>query len=154
MTPLVCELFVSFTPYRMRCQSAHLTNKQTNNKSRAPHPTQSQCDVEDRDVVPPPQLQGGEPQDAPTPMVIYVLTVGVLAEYRQGGLATRLVRNLIAKVEADNLYVEGARCSCIYLHVLTTNTPALRFYEKLGFKRHKLLPGCVTANVGMGHYHC
>jgi ribosomal protein S18 acetylase RimI-like enzyme len=99
---------------------------------------QSQCDAEDRDIVPPPPLGFSEQE---IPHVVYVLTVGVMAEYRQGGLATRLVRNLIARVESDLGSPESPRCSCIYLHVLTTNVPAIRFYEKLGFKKHKLLPG-------------
>ena len=58
----------------------------------------------------------------------YVVTLDVAAEWRQKGLATRLMREVEACAMAA-----GARW--IQLHVFTENTGAIRFYEQLGYKR-------------------
>mmetsp|Transcript_35728 Transcript_35728/g.93394 ORF Transcript_35728/g.93394 Transcript_35728/m.93394 type:complete len:214 (-) Transcript_35728:742-1383(-) len=89
----------------------------------------AQVDVEDRDILPPAQHDGSR-HDA-----IYILTIGVAAEYRRCGLASRLIRNLIAHAEADR----NPHCRCVYLHVLATNEGAIRFYTSHGFTRHALL---------------
>jgi len=61
----------------------------------------------------------------------YVVTLDVAAECRQNGLARRLMR----EVEACAT-VTGVRW--IQLHVFTGNAGAIRFYERLGYKRISL----------------
>lgn len=56
---------------------------------------------------------------------------------RRNGIASLLVENLIKNLNNNPLLND---CKAIYLHVLTTNTVAIRFYEKFHFKRFKLLP--------------
>eukprot|EP00035_Acanthoeca_spectabilis_P014868 m.292447 g.292447 ORF g.292447 m.292447 type:complete len:213 (-) comp16238_c0_seq3:2633-3271(-) len=87
-----------------------------------------QCDPEDSDILPP----GEERTNAD---VIYVLTIGVSVEYRRCGLASRLIRHLLSHAATD----PSGRCRCVYLHVLTSNDSAIRFYESHGFNQHKLL---------------
>ena len=58
----------------------------------------------------------------------YVVTLDVAAEYRQQGLARRLMK----AVEASAMAV-GVRW--MQLHVFTGNAGAIRFYERLGYER-------------------
>jgi predicted GNAT family acetyltransferase len=51
--------------------------------------------------------------------------------HRGHGLASRLVGALISGIEQ--------RSECAFLHVLTTNTDAIRLYEKLGFRERRQL---------------
>lgn len=56
---------------------------------------------------------------------------------RRNGTASKLLKRLIdhlTKVE------ENMQCLAIYLHVLTTNSVAISFYERQNFKRHLYLP--------------
>ncbi len=48
------------------------------------------------------------------------------AEHRGRGLASQLVGDLIARIQR--------RSQRVFLHVLSTNTAAIRLYEKLGFR--------------------
>eukprot|EP00041_Stephanoeca_diplocostata_P012141 m.202437 g.202437 ORF g.202437 m.202437 type:complete len:295 (-) comp18830_c0_seq1:305-1189(-) len=74
-------------------------------------------------------------------VVLYVLTIGVAEWCRHRGHATYLVHNLIRTV--SNQTASQHICA-VYLHVMTSNEAAIRFYEKLGFHRHKLLPKYYT----------
>ena len=67
--------------------------------------------------------------------MIYILTIGTTVESRRQGLASRLIRNLLKRARDDPAH----RCRGVYLHVLTTNEAAIRFYESLGFTQHKRL---------------
>jgi ribosomal-protein-alanine N-acetyltransferase len=58
----------------------------------------------------------------------YVVTLDVAAECRQRGLARRLMR----EVEASAM---AAGVQWMQLHVFTENAGAIRFYERLGYKR-------------------
>eukprot|EP00978_Attheya_sp_CCMP212_P031678 scaffold120601_cov51-Attheya_sp.AAC.3 len=59
--------------------------------------------------------------------MFYIMTLGTITEYRKNGLATSLMKRCIEKIEQD------PECGVIYLHVITYNKAAIRFYEKLGF---------------------
>ena len=60
--------------------------------------------------------------------MLYIMTLCVLPKYRYRGIGRKLVETI----------VEAARktygCKGAYLHVWTTNTDAIKFYEKLGFR--------------------
>jgi ribosomal-protein-alanine N-acetyltransferase len=58
----------------------------------------------------------------------YVVTLDVTPECRQMGLARRLMR----EVEASAM---AAGVQWMQLHVFTGNTGAIRFYERMGYKR-------------------
>ncbi|EEB10463.1 conserved hypothetical protein [Pediculus humanus corporis] len=66
----------------------------------------------------------------------YILSLGVSAPHRRNGIASLLLDNLIAHLTT----VEHKFCRAIFLHVLTTNTPAIRFYESRNFKLQSFLP--------------
>ena len=64
----------------------------------------------------------------------YIISVGVIEEMRGHGIATALIQKCKEKCEASEL-----KPLFISLHVTTYNTQAIPLYEKLGFKRRKLL---------------
>ncbi|RWS28071.1 hypothetical protein B4U80_07151 [Leptotrombidium deliense] len=66
--------------------------------------------------------------------VAYILTLGVVKEHRRYGIATLLLDNFIEHL------MKSRDCKAVYLHVLTTNLVAIRFYEKRQFRRHLYLP--------------
>ena len=68
---------------------------------------------------------------------IYILTLGVVKEFRRNGIATILLDNLINHLTRNPVTSD---CKALYLHVLTTNIVAIRFYENRQFKRHLFLP--------------
>ena len=59
------------------------------------------------------------------------MTLGTVSEFRNARLATSLVEKCIHTVEKNE------QCGALYLHVITFNTAAIRFYERLGFYRVK-----------------
>ena len=75
-----------------------------------------QCRVEQN-----PSLPVGERQ-------LYVQTIGVLAPYRQLGIATRLLEEIIMTVIQ---YHESV--TSVYAHVWEANTDALEWYSRRGF---------------------
>ena len=80
------------------------------------------------------------------PHLFYIMTLGTADDYRQHGLASFLVQQCIAQqIETDS------SCGTLYLHVLDTNQAAIRFYEKLGFYRVKLIPNYYTIDGEMRH---
>lgn len=68
------------------------------------------------------------------PLLFYIMTLGTADDYRNRGLATRLVQECIRLQVLPN-----PECGTLYLHVLDTNQAAIRFYENLGFHRVKLI---------------
>lgn len=68
--------------------------------------------------------------------VAYILTLGVVKCERRNGTATSLLNKLIHHLTRR----EEKKCLAIYLHVLTTNSVAISFYEKHNFQRHLYLP--------------
>ena len=61
--------------------------------------------------------------------MFYIMTLGTIKEFRGRGLATTLLEQCFDIIEADS------ECGVSYLHVITYNTAAIQFYEKLEFSR-------------------
>ena len=66
--------------------------------------------------------------------LFYVMTLGTVTEHRSSGLATAMIQWVESLVKQDSA------CGGIYLHVITYNAPAIRFYERLGFYRVEEIP--------------
>jgi len=66
----------------------------------------------------------------------YILSLGVCESYRKQGIASLLLENLISHLTSDAFI--GVKA--LYLHVLTTNSQAIIFYEHRGFVAHSFLP--------------
>lgn len=60
---------------------------------------------------------------------LYILTLGCAASARRRGIATELLQRVLRHARAH------PRCGVVYLHVITYNVAAHRFYEKNGFVR-------------------
>ena len=90
---------------------------------------QTKCNREDRGLLASNLSQ--------TSRVVYILTLGVVKEFRRNGIATLLLDNLINHLTRDPVTYD---CKALYLHVLTTNIVAIRFYENRQFKKHLFLP--------------
>lgn len=56
----------------------------------------------------------------------YILSLGVHKSHRRNGIGSLLLDSLINHLTTT----ERSRVKAIYLHVLTTNQPAILFYEK------------------------
>ena len=59
---------------------------------------------------------------------VYVLTVGVDAEYRRRGIAKALLERTLSRAAKER------GCAVAYLHVISHDVGALRMYESLGFE--------------------
>jgi histone acetyltransferase MCC1 len=59
---------------------------------------------------------------------VYVLTVGVDAEYRRRGIAKALLERALSRAAKER------GCAVAYLHVISHDVGALRMYESLGFE--------------------
>ncbi|XP_014243080.1 N-alpha-acetyltransferase 60 [Cimex lectularius] len=68
--------------------------------------------------------------------VAYMLSLGVSEVHRRNGIASLLLDNLISHLTAP----ENRDCKALFLHVLTTNKPAIHFYEHRNFRLHSFLP--------------
>lgn len=66
--------------------------------------------------------------------LFYIMTLGTVTEYRNAGLGSALVKWVEALVQEDSA------CGGVYLHVITYNDTAIRFYERLGFYRVEEIP--------------
>lgn len=58
--------------------------------------------------------------------IAYILSLGVLKEYRRNGIASLLLDSLLQNL----LTPEKKKVKAVFLHVLTTNTAAIMFYEQ------------------------
>jgi len=65
------------------------------------------------------------------PFLFYIMTLGTITEKRHQGYGSKLIQQCIQMLELE----ENKQCGCIYLHVITYNKGAIRFYESLGFQR-------------------
>lgn len=74
----------------------------------------------------------------------YILSLGVLKEYRRLGIASLLLDTLIHHLNIQT------KCKAVYLHVLSSNAGAIKFYEKRNFQRRAHLPKYYTIN-GQAH---
>ncbi|XP_073968884.1 N-alpha-acetyltransferase 60 isoform X2 [Rhodnius prolixus] len=77
-----------------------------------------------------------------TSSVAYMLSLGVSEDHRRNGIATLLLDNLVSHLTAP----ENRDCKALFLHVLTTNKPAIRFYEHRNFRLHNFLPYYYSIN--------
>lgn len=68
--------------------------------------------------------------------VAYMLSLGVSEEHRRNGIASLLLDNLVSHLTLP----ENRDCKALFLHVLTSNKPAILFYENRNFKLHSFLP--------------
>jgi ribosomal protein S18 acetylase RimI-like enzyme len=62
-----------------------------------------------------------------SPSLLYILTLGTAANTRRRGIARSLLEAAFQRGR------EEINCEAIYLHVITYNTIAIKFYEKNGF---------------------
>ena len=60
---------------------------------------------------------------------MYIMTLATTEDYRRTGLASLLLKKLIQNATSNR------NCGLVYLHVITYNTSAIKFYEKNGFQR-------------------
>ncbi|PKU70212.1 histone acetyltransferase MCC1 [Dendrobium catenatum] len=60
--------------------------------------------------------------------LVYILTLGVVEQYRNLGIASSLVREVIKYASSIS------SCRAVYLHVIAYNLPAIHFYQKMLFK--------------------
>lgn len=79
--------------------------------------------------------------------LFYIMTLGVRDDYRQRGLGTRLMDECCQRVVEPD-----PQCGAIFLHVITYNQPAIRFYERLEFRRIDELPDYYQ--IEKIHYNC
>ncbi|XP_015689504.1 histone acetyltransferase MCC1 isoform X2 [Oryza brachyantha] len=66
--------------------------------------------------------------------LLYILTLGVVESYRNLGIASSLVREVIKYAASIS------NCRGVYLHVISYNQPAISFYNKMLFKLVRRLP--------------
>ncbi|XP_066587446.1 N-alpha-acetyltransferase 60 [Prorops nasuta] len=69
-------------------------------------------------------------------LVGYILSIGVRRAYRRNGIASLLLEQLLAHVTAP----ERSSVKAVFLHVLSTNAPAILFYQRCHFRLHSFLP--------------
>ncbi|XP_014206447.1 N-alpha-acetyltransferase 60 [Copidosoma floridanum] len=69
-------------------------------------------------------------------LVGYILSLGVRRAYRRNGIASLLLEQLLAHVTAP----ERSTVKAVFLHVLSSNKPAIRFYHRCNFRLHSFLP--------------
>ncbi|KAF8637958.1 hypothetical protein AX16_010591 [Volvariella volvacea WC 439] len=82
-------------------------------------------------ALPGPQFKyvpGCDPQESR----IEILTLGVLPPYQHNGLARHLVHRVIQTLRSPTKPTEEG--NVVYAHVSTSNTSALKFYERLGMR--------------------
>ncbi|KAK5914733.1 hypothetical protein CgunFtcFv8_009148 [Champsocephalus gunnari] len=68
--------------------------------------------------------------------VAYILSLGVVKDFRKHGIGSLLLDSLKEHISTT----AQDHCKAIYLHVLTTNTTAIHFYENRDFRQHHYLP--------------
>lgn len=88
----------------------------------------SRCNREDVDILASHYSQ--------STLMAYILSLGVVKDYRRHGIASLLLDNLLSYLTSG----EHKDCKAVYLHVLTTNINAIRFYERRNFHVHSCLP--------------
>lgn len=65
----------------------------------------------------------------------HVVSIGILPEYRRLGIGTSLMEKAMDALKTHYF------CDYIYLEVRVSNIPAIKFYEKLGFKINRVIKG-------------
>ncbi|KAK8541837.1 hypothetical protein V6N13_137577 [Hibiscus sabdariffa] len=72
--------------------------------------------------------------------LVYILTLGVVDAYRNLGIASALIHEVIKY--ASSIPV----CRAVYLHVISYNNPAIHLYKKMSFKCVRRLHGFYLIN--------
>lgn len=72
--------------------------------------------------------------------LVYILTLGVVDTYRNLGIASSLISEVIKY--ASNI----PTCRALYLHVISYNIPAIHLYKKMSFKCIRRLHGFYLIN--------
>ncbi|XP_024021246.1 histone acetyltransferase MCC1 [Morus notabilis] len=72
--------------------------------------------------------------------LVYILTLGVVETYRNLGIASSLIREVIKYASSI------PTCRAAYLHVISYNNPAIRLYSKMSFKCVRRLQGFYLIN--------
>ncbi|KAJ7982664.1 histone acetyltransferase MCC1 [Quillaja saponaria] len=65
--------------------------------------------------------------------LVYILTLGVVDAYRNLGIASSLIREVIKYASSI------PTCRAVYLHVISYNNPAIYLYKKMSFKCVRML---------------
>ncbi|KAG7672174.1 hypothetical protein Ndes2526B_g06842 [Nannochloris sp. 'desiccata'] len=91
------------------------------------------------------QLLGFANQHYDNESIMYILTLGVAESFRKQGIA----RSLLARVEA---HAAKAGCTALYLHVITYNGAAAKFYEHSGFSLIAELKNFYYIKTGRAFY--
>ncbi|KAF8316404.1 N-acetyltransferase NAT13 [Clavulina sp. PMI_390] len=71
---------------------------------------------------------------------LYMMTMGVLAPYRNWKVGSLALKEIITAA-ASTLTKDTGRITLMYLHVQISNTDARRFYERNGFKLVREIEG-------------
>ncbi|KAF5739028.1 putative N-acetyltransferase [Tripterygium wilfordii] len=72
--------------------------------------------------------------------LVYILTLGVVESYRNVGIASSLIQEVIKYASSI------PTCRAVYLHVISYNNPAIHFYQKMSFKCVRRLHGFYLIN--------
>ncbi len=64
----------------------------------------------------------------------HIVSIAVLEGYRRRGIGRRLMENALRSLK------EVYECKEVYLEVRVSNLPAIKLYEKLGFKKVRIIP--------------
>ena len=64
----------------------------------------------------------------------HIVSIAVLEGYRRRGIGRRLMENALRSLK------EVYECKEVYLEVRVSNLPAIRLYEKLGFRKVRVIP--------------
>ncbi|KAJ0085753.1 hypothetical protein Patl1_07124 [Pistacia atlantica] len=67
--------------------------------------------------------------------LVYILTLGVLESYRNLGIASSLIHEVMKYSSSI------PTCRAVYLHVISYNNPAIHLYKKMSFKCVRRLHG-------------
>jgi ribosomal protein S18 acetylase RimI-like enzyme len=70
----------------------------------------------------------------------YVMTLATAERARRMGVGSMLLEHMLAAAERD------PSCGVVYLHVITYNESAIRFYERHGFRRLRTVQGFYLIN--------
>lgn len=73
------------------------------------------------------------------PLVTYILSLGVVVNKRRQGIGRKLLHQLLLHLNRSPS-TSGSKCKAVFLHVLSSNADAIRFYESQNFSRHQFLP--------------
>lgn len=88
-------------------------------------------------------LMGNAIKPTKTTSVAYILSLGVHRKFRRNGIASLLLESFLNDMNTNEYYGNVKIC---YLHVLSTNQPAILFYEKHKFFCHSFLPFYYSIN--------